>query len=126
MTSSVNPTQLSSSAFLQMMVAQMKYQDPLQPQGNSQFLAQLAQMSEVQDMTQMAQTEKTVLSTLQSTQSLTQLSDERQLIGTTVNVTATDGSTASGTVSAIKFSNGTPQLVVNGQEYPLSALSEME
>ncbi|MDQ0190554.1 flagellar hook capping protein [Alicyclobacillus cycloheptanicus] len=118
--SSVDPTQLSSTAFLQLMVAQMQYQDPLQPQDNSQFLAQLAQMSELETLTELTQT-------MSSLQQLTQLSDERQLLGTTVSVTASDGSTVTGTVSSIRMDqNGDPQLIVNGQGYPLSALTEME
>lgn len=126
MSSSVDGTQLSSTAFLQLMVNQMKYQDPLQPQSNSQFLAQLAQMSQMQEMLQLTQTDEAMQKTIQTLQSLTQLSDERGLLGSTVKVTGSDGTTVSGTVSAIKFDQGTPQLVVNGQEYPLSALTELE
>ena len=42
---------LGKDAFLQLLVTQMKYQDPLDPQDNSDYLAQLAQFSALEQMT---------------------------------------------------------------------------
>jgi flagellar basal-body rod modification protein FlgD len=41
---------LGQDAFLQLMITQMKNQDPLSPQKNSEFVAQLAQFSSVQGL----------------------------------------------------------------------------
>ena len=45
---------LDKDAFLQLLVAQMKYQDPLDPQDNSEFVAELAQFSALEQMTNVA------------------------------------------------------------------------
>ena len=46
--------ELGKDAFLQLLVAQMKYQDPLEPQDNSSFVAELAQFSALEQMTNVA------------------------------------------------------------------------
>ena len=42
--------ELGQDAFLQLMITQMKNQDPLSPQNNTEFVAQLAQFSSVQGL----------------------------------------------------------------------------
>lgn len=116
---------LGKDAFLQLMVTQMKYQDPLQPQDNTQFLAQLAQFTSLEQMTNISQTNTSMLQAMTASQQITQLTFEHQLLGTAVQVTDSAGNAVSGNVSAIQFVNGDPQLVVNGQNYPLSALKQM-
>ncbi len=41
---SANSAQGMQNAFLQLLVAQLQYQNPLQPMSNTQFVTQLAQM----------------------------------------------------------------------------------
>jgi flagellar basal-body rod modification protein FlgD len=45
----------SKGVFLQLLVAQLKNQDPLQPQDGMQFVTQLAQFSQLEQSTQMSQ-----------------------------------------------------------------------
>jgi flagellar basal-body rod modification protein FlgD len=45
---------LNKDAFLQLLVTQLKYQDPLEPQDNSEFVAQLAQFSSLEQMSNIA------------------------------------------------------------------------
>ncbi len=47
--------ELGKDSFLQLLVAQMANQDPLEPMDNSQFLAQLAQFSSLEQMQNIAQ-----------------------------------------------------------------------
>ena len=44
----------NKGVFLQLLVAQLKNQDPLQPQDGIQFVTQLAQFSQLEQSTQMA------------------------------------------------------------------------
>lgn len=43
-------SKINKDQFLQLLVTQMKYQDPLNPMGNEQMLAQLAQFSSLEQM----------------------------------------------------------------------------
>ena len=45
---------LDKDAFIKLLVTQMQYQDPLEPQENSEFVAEMAQFSSLEQMTNMA------------------------------------------------------------------------
>jgi flagellar basal-body rod modification protein FlgD len=47
---------VNTETFLKLLVAQMQYQDPLEPQSNADFIAQLAQMSSLTEMQSMNST----------------------------------------------------------------------
>jgi flagellar basal-body rod modification protein FlgD len=107
----VNASQtLTQANFLQLLVTQMSSQDPLNPESDTDFAAQLAQFSSLQE----TQTMTGNLQTIQAT----------GLIGRTVAVTpSTGGSSVSGVVSSVQIAAGTPQIIVNGQSYNLSQLT---
>ena len=50
-TSTNSNSSLNKDAFLQLLVTQMQYQDPLDPQDNSEYLSQLAQFTSLEQMT---------------------------------------------------------------------------
>jgi flagellar basal-body rod modification protein FlgD len=110
-TASTSPTQtLNQADFLNLLVTQMSSQDPLNPESDTDFAAQLAQFSALQS----AQSTQTDLQNIQAA----------GLIGETVTVTPTSGSTQTGgVVSSVQISSGTPQIVVNGQTYTLSQVT---
>lgn len=47
---------LDKDAFLQLLVTQMKYQDPLEPTDNTEYVSQLANFSELEEMQNLVQT----------------------------------------------------------------------
>ncbi|MBQ1940469.1 MAG: flagellar biosynthesis protein FlgD, partial [Selenomonadaceae bacterium] len=49
-----NKDYISKDTFLQLMVKQMQFQDPLDPMDNSEYLSQLAQFSALEQMTNVA------------------------------------------------------------------------
>lgn len=53
-TSKSNNNGMDKDAFLQLLVAQMKYQDPMEPTSNTEFVAQYAQFSQVEQMQNMS------------------------------------------------------------------------
>lgn len=53
-TSKSSGNDMDKDAFLQLLVAQMKYQDPLQPTSNTEYISQYAQFSQVEQMQNMA------------------------------------------------------------------------
>src|SRR5580692_11103163 len=106
---STNPTStLTQANFLQLLVTQMTSQDPLSPVSDTDMAAQMAQFSALQ--------------TAQATDGDVQSLQANSLIGRTVTVTATSGAQTSGLVSAVQIQAGTPQVVVNGLNYPLSQI----
>jgi flagellar basal-body rod modification protein FlgD len=73
---------LGQDAFLQLMITQMKNQDPLAPQSNSEFVAQLAQFSSVQGLEKLNTSFNSFSSGFQSNQAL----QASSLVGRSVNV----------------------------------------
>ncbi|MCL6548379.1 MAG: flagellar hook capping protein [Alicyclobacillus sp.] len=116
---------LDKNAFLQLLVTQMRYQDPLQPQDNTQFLAQLAQFTALEQMSNVAQSEQSVLQAATALQQLATVAVEQRLIGSQVTVQDGD-SVVTGQVTGIRFSGGDPELVIGGNTYPLSAVQEVK
>jgi flagellar basal-body rod modification protein FlgD len=101
---------LTEADFLQLLVTQMSSQDPLDPQSDTEFAAQLAQFSSLQE----SQTMQANMATIQA----------NSLIGETVSVTPSGGGGAiTGTVSGVQISAGTPYIVINGQPYDLTQVS---
>ena len=49
----LNANSLGQDAFLQLLTTQLSHQDPLKPQGDTEFIAQLAQFSSLEQLTQM-------------------------------------------------------------------------
>jgi flagellar basal-body rod modification protein FlgD len=108
--SSINPKgALNQQDFLKLLVAQIQFQDPLNPQSDTQMAAQLAQFTSLQ---QSAQTSSS-LAMLQA----------NSLIGSTVTVQIDSKTTATGAVTGVVLNNGTPQITVGGVNYSLSQVT---
>lgn len=119
------PTQdLDKSAFMELLVAQMRNQDPMEPTSNDQFIAQLAQFSSLEEM--QAVNENIVgLAVLQQSNALmSQLTDSSALIGMTVEYQdPVDGELAVGQVASVKIEDGIAVLRIDGQDVPLASVS---
>ncbi|WP_131107600.1 flagellar hook assembly protein FlgD [Pseudomonas sp. Sample_10] len=61
---------LGKDAFLQLLVTQLKNQNPLEPQGNGEFVAQLAQFSSLEGITTLNDTVSGIAGTFGSSQAL--------------------------------------------------------
>lgn len=98
--------------FLQLLCAEMQYQDPLEPTSNTDYVAQLATFSQL---------EATL--GLQTTQDSNFASS---LVGKEVILADKDSSGntqyITGTVDYVMYENGTPYLSVNNNLYPFSDL----
>ncbi len=99
-------------AFLKLLVAQLKNQDPTNPTDSAEFMAQLASFSNVEQSVKA----NTKLDSLITSLALTQADG---LIGKTV--TSSDG-TISGVVDSVRIvSGGGVAILTNGKELPLEA-----
>jgi flagellar basal-body rod modification protein FlgD len=95
-----NNTQLDSDAFLKLLVAQLKYQDPSKPTDSNEMMAQSAQFTMVQRLEDMA---KATASTLGIEQGMA----ASNLVGKSISWLDTDGTTRTGTVTSASFGGGT-------------------
>ncbi len=120
-TAEVNRTdQMGKDTFLKLLVAQMRYQDPSNPTSSSEFMAQTATFTQVEKLEQLA-TQNAALLTMQRALSA------GAMVGHTVSYTAEDGTTTTGTVSAVRLGGGDsePQAVVGGVTVPMGRLTEV-
>jgi flagellar basal-body rod modification protein FlgD len=90
--------------FLKILLTQLRFQDPLKPMDNQEFIAQLAQFSGLEFSRQQSERIDALLTIQSASQSLT-------LIGRTVEV-ATQSGREVGSVTAIRFDNGNPLLTI--------------
>ncbi len=108
---------LDQDAFLQLLVAQIKNQDPMNPQDSSAFVQQLAQLSQVQQTYNINPNLKNLLTSQNNGTTLSSVS----FIGK--NVTAQQGdTTVQGVVTGVDLSGDTPVLNVNGASVPLTSV----
>ncbi|WP_122818408.1 flagellar hook capping FlgD N-terminal domain-containing protein [Nocardioides pantholopis] len=98
--------------FLQLLMAQMKYQDPMNPADSGEFLSQNAQFTALEKMQEVADQTSLLLN-------VTLAFGATSMVGRTVSYTAADGTTATGAVSAVSFGASGPLLDVNGTEVPM-------
>lgn len=120
-TSSMSATSTTSSAdkdmFLQLLVAQMRYQDPSNPTDTSQFLSQTAQFTALEKMQEVAdQTSQLV--------ALQTAFGANAMVGRTVAY-ADGGTTVTGVVSSVRFETTGPVLQVNGEDVSLGSVQSV-
>lgn len=95
--------------FLQLLVAQMRNQDPANPTDSSEFLAQTAQFTALEKMQEVAdQTSQLV--------ALQVAFGASSMVGRTVAYPGPDGGMLSGVVSSVRFEGTGPVLQVNGED----------
>lgn len=114
-TSALTNSALGKDAFLQLLVTQMKYQDPLNPNSDTEFVAQLATFSQLEQMQNLSQT-----TTNSQAFSLVGQNVVVKVIGTSGEVTYKEG-----TVDFVTISNGKVQLSVDGNKYNMDQLERV-
>jgi len=112
------PQTLSQDDFLKLLVAQLTSQDPMNPQTDTQFAAQMAQFTALQQTSTISDNIATMLAQQQVLQA-------NSMLGGTVSLLA-DGKAISGVVEAVQFDSGVPKVVVNGAAYDLSQVLTLE
>ena len=104
--------------FLQLLVAQMKYQDPSNPADSSEFLAQTAQFTALEKMQEVAdQTSQLV--------ALQVAFGASSMVGRTVTYPAADGTISTGVVDSVQFGATGPVLKVDGNDVFLAQVQSV-
>ncbi len=107
---------LDKEAFLQLLVTQMKYQDPLEPTDNTEYVSQLATFSELEQMTNLV-----------ASSDLTRAS---QLVGQYVTVKEKNETTGEetlkgGKVDFVTVENGKGYLNIGDSKYSIDDLDSV-
>jgi flagellar basal-body rod modification protein FlgD len=110
--------QMGKDTFLQLLVAQMKYQDPNSPTSTTEFMSQTATFTQVEKLEEIASQNAELLALQRSLSA-------GALVGHNVSWTAEDGTTKSGTVSSVRFGSDGANAVVGGTEVPIGRLTEV-
>lgn len=111
--------QLDSNAFLQLLVAQMKYQNPLAPTDATAMLEQTAQFTTVETLQAISETNQALLGFQQTTMALS-------VVGKEVNAISLDGGPIEGLVETVRFTADGPFLQLdNGYEIPMANVVEV-
>jgi flagellar basal-body rod modification protein FlgD len=113
-TSSSQMGQLGKLDFLKLLVMQMRYQDPLEPMKDTEYIAQLAQFNSLEQM-------QNLNSSVSEMERWMQTGQASSLLNKNVEVADTaTGSLVTGMVSEVRFRAGEPRLVVGEQEVALA------
>lgn len=109
-----DPSALGKDQFLQLLITQLRHQDPISPVEDKEFVAQLAQFSSLEQM----QNLNTNMSEMMlAQQKLTALGQATQMIGQDVELFTKEGESLFGKVSGVQFKGGWPQIMVDGKLY---------
>ena len=107
-------SQLGSDAFLKLLVAQLKYQNPLQPTDGAAMLEQTAQFTTVETLQSIAEMNQQLMGFQQVTMGL-------GLVGKHVDAVSITGERVTGAVESLRFTVDGPFLLLeSGEEIPMA------
>ena len=101
---------LDQAQFIQLFVDQLRFQDPLEPVNNREFLAQLATFSNVQQNSENGRQ-------LESIAQVSSVDQSVALLGKTVEVNTTVGIIV-GEVKQVNFTNNGPRVTIDPSSGP--------
>lgn len=107
-TAVTNAQSINQEDFIKLFLAQLQFQDPLEPVDNREFLAQLAQFSSLEQSRQTSQNTTDLLSMNAASQAVVLLQKQVEVQGL--------GTPIVGTVTAVAFTNSGPTLSVRGSD----------
>jgi flagellar basal-body rod modification protein FlgD len=107
---------LDSEAFMNLLVTQLRNQDPSSPMDTNQMIAQTTQLAMMEKLTNMD-------STSQENFALQMRMAAANLVGHTVSYIDKDGTTKSGLASSVSYDGSVPVVTVGDQKIPLDSIS---
>lgn len=116
--SSIGSPTLDREAFLKLLVAQLKYQDPSKPMDSSEMISQSAQLSVVDKL-------EAISSTLTDAGAANRLALGGSVIGKQVTYLDKDGATASAIVTGVAFDGATTVLKAGTTDIPLASVKSI-
>lgn len=109
---------LGSDAFLKLLVAQLKYQDPMAPSDSAAMLQQTAQFTQIETLQQVASVQQQLMG-------LQQTAMASALVGREVSATTQDGHELTGVVDGVRFTEDGPLLLIGDDAVPFDQAREI-
>jgi flagellar basal-body rod modification protein FlgD len=98
---------MGKDTFLKLLVAQLKYQNPLQPADGAQYMAQMAQFTQVEKLADLQQSQTSLLSWQRTVAG-------QGMIGKDITATlSATGESVTGHVTGLKLTDAGPRLVLS-------------
>jgi flagellar basal-body rod modification protein FlgD len=118
-TSNLQAGGFDKDAFMKLLIAQVRYQDPTKPLDSTQFIAQTATFTQVEQMEKLAAAQAKSLS-------FQQVLLSSALIGREVaSVDESTGQIVAGKVTSVNLDGDTPSVVVEGKDVPIDKISQI-
>lgn len=111
-TARIPKKQLGQDDFFQLLVTQLKHQDPMNPVADTEFIAQMAQFTSLEQT-------KAMKEDMGEMRRQTQFQQAIGLIGKDVTLQPDDSTVVKGKVTGLEIKEGVPGIIVNGKLYEL-------
>ena len=122
----VGGAQMGKEAFMELLVQQLKNQDPLSPMDNDKFIAQLTQLSSLEGIQNLNDNMVGLAVLQQGNALMNQLTQSSALIGKDVTyIDMETGEEITGTVQTVKIEDGILVLNIDGEDVPLANVIEV-
>ncbi|MGM0370141.1 MAG: flagellar hook assembly protein FlgD [Bacillota bacterium] len=111
--------QMGKDEFLDLLVTQLKNQDPLEPMDNKQFISQMAQFSSLEQMNNMN-------SSMNDFLEFQKISQAGSLVGKKVEILDSDtGQNTIGLIEKANVKEDSATVTVNGKQHSISNIQEI-
>ena len=107
---------MDSEMFMNLLVTQLKNQDPSSPMDTNQMMSQTTQLSMMEQITNQTTTANEGFS-------LQMRTSASALVGREVSYTGPDGKAVTGTATSVSFAESVPKVTVGGKEVALDLIS---
>jgi flagellar basal-body rod modification protein FlgD len=108
---------MNATSFLNLMIAQLKYQNPFQPMDASAMMQQTSSLTSVQTLQDLSALQKEILG-------MQEAATATGFIGKQVTATDASGATLTGVVSGVTYTATGPTLKVAGTDVPIADITQ--
>lgn len=109
---------LGPDGFMKLLIAQLRYQNPMEPSDPSDMMMQTSQLAQLDAVQQLASLQQRDIGMQQAV-------GAAALVGTHVTGTTPEGAPVTGTVNAVRFTTDGPVLDIDGTQIAYGAVSEI-
>jgi flagellar basal-body rod modification protein FlgD len=110
---------LDSSQFMEILMAQLTHQNPLEPMNNAEMMSQFSQLNSLQEL-------KDIHASMDKLSASNQVMYMASLIGKTVKVNRPDGKIIEGVVSEVITEKDIPQLKIGDEKVSISDVIDVK